>query len=166
MRTQQDGLNDIISLATADPGGGNDMCRPEFGPDADIINIAAKFNIAELQRPITWGGELDFTQDLQNTLTAITESKQAYNRLHPDLRDKYPRWQDFVNAMADGSLSKELDKLGLSNVSVQQVTEIDDQLAREERRAARIRERQAATVAEQIKSGTYVPPQTEEKPKK
>lgn len=166
LRTQHDGRNDEISLATADPGGGKDMCRPEFGPDADIINIAAKFNIAELQRPITWGGELDYTIDLQQSITAITESKQAYNRLHPDIRDKYPSWQMLVNAMADGSLAKELEKLGLDQVAIQQVKEIDDQLARDERRSQRLRDREAAATAEQIKAGTYRPPATEEKPKK
>lgn len=165
-RTQVDQRGDEVSLATAiNFTGVKDMCRQEFKDDADINILARRFNLDELKKPITWGGEVDFTTDLQQSLTAITESRQAYNRLHPDIRDKYPTWEQFTEAMATGELAKELEKFGLKNVSIQQVREIDDELARTERREQRLRDREADQVAQQIRTGQK-PKEPEEKTKK
>lgn len=164
-RTQSDQRGDEISAQSAITEFGRDMTRQEFKTDADINTLYAKFNIDELKRPVNWGGEIDYTIDLQTSLTAVAESKQAYNRLHPSLRDIYPTWREFLNGMEDGSLAKELKKLGLEKVSMQQVAEIDDEIQRDQRRSARIREREAADLADRVKKGEKFTPVPEGKPK-
>lgn len=165
-RHQADQRGDEISAATGtDYSNAKDMTRQEYAADADINNLATKFNLDELRKPINWGGEVDTTIDLQQSLTAITESKQAYNRLHPDIRDKYPTWQLFLEGMDSGKLADDLAKMGLNNVAMQHVKEIDDELDRTDRKETRIRERQAAELAERVKRGEKFTPATEGKPK-
>lgn len=165
IRSQADELGDVISRDTSISDFGRDMTRQEFKEETDINVLATKFNLEELKRPVNWGGEIDYTVDLQQSITTLNESRSAYNRLHPAIKEKFPTWESFIAGANDGSLADELAKVGIKNIETLATKKIDEEISAADKRSARIREREAADLADRVKKGEKFTPATEGKPK-
>lgn len=105
IRTQADGLGDIVSLQTGlDCSTMPDLARQEFKQEADINILLARFGVnAPSRQPVY--GEADFDLDLQQALTAIQEAKTAWATMPIELRQQYPTWQALLTALDRGDIN-------------------------------------------------------------
>lgn len=111
IRSQADELGDKYSKmggidCSKDPG----LTRQEQAADADINNIMKRFGVSESQRPVMYG-EQDFTYDLQQSIEAVREVKNAHAAMHTDLKKVFPTWQRFINAVETGEAEKTIQEL-------------------------------------------------------
>lgn len=124
-RTQVDGLGEEYSLASAyDTTKTPDTARQEHKDDADVNILLARFGVDQPQKSVVFG-EMDFSLDLQQAITACRESESAHERLHPDLKAKYPTWQTMITAMHDGTLAKDLEDNFESKRQAREVAELE-----------------------------------------
>lgn len=109
IRTQHDELETDYSRDTGlDFDGTRDLARQEFKDDADINNILRKFGLNTPQQQPTYGTEVDYTIDLQQALSAISQARQSWKSLPANLKEKYPDWQSLLNAIEAGTLHIDL----------------------------------------------------------
>lgn len=80
-----------------------DMARQEFAKEADIGYMLGRFGVVP-QRGSPTFGTVDDTVDLQSAINATIEAKAAYYKLPKELRDKFDSMEQFLNAVANGSL--------------------------------------------------------------
>lgn len=97
---------DALSVITFDPS--KDRARQEFAKETDINQMLKSFGIPGQQRQPQFG-EVDFSIDLQQALSAIEDAKRAWRRMPDDIREKYPNWQSMLNAANSGELKVELE---------------------------------------------------------
>lgn len=86
--------------------GTEDRTRQEFRDEADLNILLKRFGVGNNQRPLTFG-EVDYTIDFQQALSAINDARDAWRKLPPAVRDRYPTWRDLLNATESGSLDLE-----------------------------------------------------------
>lgn len=104
IRSQADDLGDFYSqVAGTDTVGWVDMARQEFKADADITSMLARFGVMTPQRPLQFG-EVDFSIDLQQAISAVTEAKRVWERMPPEIKADFPTWQTLLNAANSGEL--------------------------------------------------------------
>lgn len=79
--------------------------RQEFRDEADINTIVARFYpfAPPQSRPVTFG-EQDMSLDLHSAILAVQTAREAYADVPPKLREAFPTYADFVQAVADGRL--------------------------------------------------------------
>lgn len=139
----------LRELTAIDCTNDHGVTRQELKDEADINIILSRFGIDRIQQRQNYPFEIDFTVDLQQTLNSVNDSRNAFNRLQPQIQNEFGNWQNLVNAMADGTLSKRLEKIGVvRNPEITMVEEIDAELARAEKRQERIREKEAQALAQ------------------
>lgn len=109
-RTQDDGLGDEMSKATAFTTDEISRTRPEFAEEKDINYMLDRFGVNQQQRPVTYG-EMDMNPDLQSAMLAIAEAKKVVATVPPELRTKYPDWRSVLNAAESGQYALDLEKL-------------------------------------------------------
>lgn len=80
-----------------------DMARQEFAKEADINYMLSRFGITQ-PRGAPIYGEWDDTLDLQQAIESVREAREGYNRLPEDLRAKFTRMEDLLNAVENESL--------------------------------------------------------------
>ena len=79
--------------------------RQEFKDEADINNVVARFYpFAPPQARVPQYGEQDMSLDLHGALMAVQEARESYASLPASLREQFPTYSDFVNAVADGRI--------------------------------------------------------------
>lgn len=96
------GLDNVTLDASAKPGN-PDMARQEFKEEADINYMLSRFGITQPRGTPTYG-EWDDTIDLQSALQSVSDARSAFNQLDKTLRDKFPRMEDLLVALENGSL--------------------------------------------------------------
>lgn len=110
IRSQADDAQLAYSQLTAvDTDGWDDLARQEFKAESDITVMLSKFGVLTPQRPIQFGGEVDYTIDLQQALAAVGEAKRVWERMPDDVKDAYPSWQALLNAANSGELRIHLE---------------------------------------------------------
>lgn len=107
IRTQSDGLGDIVSLetgldASASPTN-RDMARQEFKQEADINVQLAKFGVFAPQRQLYFG-DVDYGIELQEALAAIADAKNAWRQMPEEIQKRYRTWQSLLNALETGEI--------------------------------------------------------------
>lgn len=97
--------NPTIDCTKDRPDGttNTDMARQEFKDEADINYILSRYGISAPRGAPTYG-EWDDTLDLQVALESVRDARYAYYQLPPELRDKFPRMEDMLTALENGSL--------------------------------------------------------------
>lgn len=103
-RKQGDGKQRAYSEAAAIDTGTEDLARQEFRDETDINTILKRFGVTGLPARVPVFGEQDFDMDLQNALHAIDEAQDAWERAHPKVKERYPTWQQLLNAAQAGRL--------------------------------------------------------------
>lgn len=88
---------------TIDCSGDKDMARQEFKDEADINYMLSKFGITQPRGTPTYG-EWDDTIDLQSALQSVSDAREAFKDLPVELRNKFPRMEDLLTALENGSL--------------------------------------------------------------
>lgn len=83
--------------------------RQEFKDEADINKLLNRFGVHSL-RPVSYG-DYDYDVDLQTALDAIEKAERGYDRLPPELKEKYPNWDAVILALADGAKTTEIREL-------------------------------------------------------
>jgi len=79
--------------------------RQEFKDEADINNVVARFYpFAPPQARVPQYGEQDMSLDLHGALMAVQDARESYASLPASLREQFPTYSDFVNAVADGRI--------------------------------------------------------------
>lgn len=111
VRSQADNLGDYYSDLTGTVNTEDSLVRPEFGPETDINNILKNHGIQTQQRPIKYGEEVDYTLDLQQAMTATERASEAHRTIPEELRQKYPKYQDWLNAINSGQYFADLQDL-------------------------------------------------------
>lgn len=111
IRSQADDLQDEISDATGLDTGTETLTRQEFKDEADLNILLSRFGANAMSRQPEWGGETDFTLDLQGALAAIAQAKEADLQVPPELREKYPTWRDVLNGAETGEYQTDLKML-------------------------------------------------------
>lgn len=160
IRTQYDNQQEQLTKQGAlDCTSSKDMTRQEFKDDADINVILKKFGIDQGQRQMQFG-EQDFTIDLQQALIAVDESKKAYGKIDQGLRDKFPTWQKFVNAIATGEIAKEMQEQHEAKTKTRARDKIEEEISHTKAKENRLRDLEAEQVAERFRRG-----EPEQKPK-
>lgn len=96
------GLDNVMLDASASPSN-PDMARQEFKEEADINYMLSRFGITQPRGTPTYG-EWDDTIDLQSALQSVSDARSAFNQLDKTLRDKFPRMEDLLTALENGSL--------------------------------------------------------------
>lgn len=107
IRTQVDEQGDEFSRRTRKSFIGTDhAARQEFKDEQDVNKILARYGVTSshaVRGPQL--GEVDYSTDLQQSLHLIRETRQAFNRLAPELRAKYKNWQGLLDAIQRGELT-------------------------------------------------------------
>lgn len=118
VRTQADDLQEIYSEESATSFVGTvDLARQEDKAGADINQLIARYGgFAELNRVPIVDAVIDYTIDLQDALTAITDAKLAWQRLPNHLRGKFKNWQELLAAIDNGTLKDLEDKPPIADV--------------------------------------------------
>lgn len=152
-RTQADDEQSKYSLRSAlDCSDSKDMARQEFKEETDINILLAKFGVNQQQRQPQYG-EADYTVDLQQSLHAVEQTKQAHKHLSPEIKSKYPTWQSMLDGMASGELAKDLETLQSAKKIADENSLLELKLKREEGLEMLKRNREAAQAAERIRRG-------------
>ena len=99
VRDQAD-IGQIDVLTDASKG---DTARQEFKEESDINYMLSRFGITQPRGTPTYG-EWDDSIDLQMALESVREAREGFNRLPKELRDKFPRMEDILRAVDNGSL--------------------------------------------------------------
>lgn len=142
--------------------------RQEFKAESNINNILRNFGVGPANAPPQYG-ETDLTLDLQQSLHAIHDARQAYADLPKDVHEKYPTWDAFSRAIISGQIIPELEKLGHTRAAKEFDTEIDRIMKREdalaERRAAKNEENEIRRIKlERLNAVTKPPAKPEQTP--
>lgn len=96
------GWDNVLCDASASPTN-KDVTRQEFKDEADINYMLSRFGITQPRGTPTYG-EWDDTVDLQSALQSVHDARVAYKELPQNLRDKFPRMEDLLTAVENGSL--------------------------------------------------------------
>lgn len=163
MRTQDDGLGDMVSLATATTPVGDSLTRQEFKDDADVNLLLKKYGVDTPVRAFQQAQftEVDYNVDLQQALAAVNEAKRVTGAVPEELRDKYPTWKHVLDGVESGQYGKDLEELA-------------GKKAEEKRAADRNAKRESIVEAEELRRDIEAeraaaavrtaPPATERKP--
>lgn len=107
-RTQIDGKQDEYSAATAidcsDSDENPDATRQEFREDVDINTILRRFGVSGAQQRQLQYGEVDYDVGLQEAIYVTEAAQDAWRRMSPELRNRYPTWQLLMQAIAAGEV--------------------------------------------------------------
>lgn len=107
VRKQFDGKQEEYSKLTRQTyKGTDDLARQEFKEEQDINRMLARYGVPQAiaaQRATV--GEVNYDMDLQSALHQIRETREAYTRLSPELRQKYANWQQLLAAIEAGELT-------------------------------------------------------------
>lgn len=97
----------ISELSGTSFHGTVDLARQEDKAGADINQLIARYGgFAGLNRVAIPNAEIDYTVDLQDALSAISDAKHAWRRLPTHLREKYSNWQQLLAAIESGELKQ------------------------------------------------------------
>lgn len=80
-----------------------DMARQEFANEADINYMLSRFNVTQ-PRGAPQYGEWDDTIDLQIALESVRTAREGYDTLPDNLKERFPRMEDLLRAVENGSL--------------------------------------------------------------
>lgn len=110
VRYQWDDRQDEVSQASGldcSSEGFPDTARQEFKDDADINILLDRFGVETMVRQVTQDNftTVDFDIDLLQAMDAIGAAKSAFGKLHPEIQEKYPTWQDVLTAIDAGELT-------------------------------------------------------------
>lgn len=92
-----------VDNPTIDCSDDKDMARQEFKDDADINYMLSRFGITQPRGTPTYG-EWDDTIDLQSALQSVHDARSAFRELPKELTNKFPRMEDMLAALENGSL--------------------------------------------------------------
>lgn len=102
-RAQTDGKQDYYSeLSGLDCSADTDLTRQEYKDDADINKLLARYGVGIPQRRMVFGGEVDYTLDLQQAHEATFAAQRAWQMLPDHLKDEMPTWQAMLSKLATG----------------------------------------------------------------
>lgn len=104
---------DITALA-CDPA--TDRTRQEDKAATDINLLLHRFGVQVdpriptidpriNQRPIQYGTETDYTQDLQTNMDAQRQAQVAWTRLPEHAKQRWPTWRHLLAALASGEIA-------------------------------------------------------------
>lgn len=109
MRTQVDGLAEVVSLETAiDCSTMPDLARQEFKDETDVNKVLARYGVNTPLRQPEYS-TVDYDMDLQQALAAIETAQEALRKLPPQLRQKYPTWETLLAGLYQGTFKTDLD---------------------------------------------------------
>lgn len=111
VRSQADNQGDTYSWETALDTGEETLVRAEYAREADINYILESYGLAQTQRPIQWGGEVDYTLDLQKAMMATEQAESAHRTIPAELKNKYPTYREWLNAINSGEYMSDLQDL-------------------------------------------------------
>lgn len=134
-----------------------DLARQDQAVDADINNILKRFGMAAEQRQVAFG-VFDDSIDLQTALNSTAEAERAYRKLSPELRQKFPSFQTFLDGMETGAVAHELEKMGKDHATMHEDSALGKELAREDARAQMRRNKEADAIAQAHREGKPQPP--------
>lgn len=80
-----------------------DVARQEFKADADINVYLSKLGITQA-RDAPQYGEWDDTIDLQTSIQALRDAREAFDRLPKELTSMFPNMEALLNAINNGTL--------------------------------------------------------------
>ena len=106
IRTQIDGLNDDVSLATGvtfDPE--TDLTRQEFAEETDINHVLRKYGRLPDARPFTYGESIDADTDLLTAFEAIANAQSSFDSLPLHIQTRYKDLESLMAAVERGELS-------------------------------------------------------------
>lgn len=108
-RTQVDGLQDFYSdLAGLDCSvpGNIDRTRQEFKDEADINKLLYRYGVGLIAPtpPSGNGNTIDYDLDLLQAMEAIQQAKTTWANLPQAIKNDYPSWQQFLNAIDRGEI--------------------------------------------------------------
>lgn len=83
--------------------GSKDTARQEFKDEADINYMLSRFGVTQPRGTPTYG-IWDDTIDLQSALQSVHDARTAFRRLPDNLKAKFPRMEDLLTALENGSL--------------------------------------------------------------
>lgn len=108
IRTQVDELNEQYSYLTAlDCSNLPDMTRQEFKDESDVNKVLARYGVNTPMREPTYMS-VDYNQDLQQALDAISTAQEAIRQLPDPLRAKYGSWDRLMTGLYDGTFKTDL----------------------------------------------------------
>lgn len=110
-RTQNDGRNDEISLATALACPPDTDVRQDKAMEADINWILNQYGYAPAQRQIINGATTDYDVGLHQALLMVQRAKEAWRRLPESVRTKFGNWQTMLQAAENNELDLDVDKV-------------------------------------------------------
>lgn len=102
-KDQSDIGQDNPTLDASNSPDNIDRARQEFKNEADINYMLSRFGITPARGAPTYG-EWDDTVDLQTALQSVSDAQLAFRRLPPELQAKFPRMEDILTALNNGSL--------------------------------------------------------------
>lgn len=145
IRKQTDGKQEEYSRKTQiDFTGVKLITRQEDKQDADINHLLQRFGVGLPVRQPEYGQTIDYNLDLQTAMDAVEQAKQAWQGLPDNLRKKYPRWQDLLNAVESGNLKL----INENDPETNRETRINDEIQIDEGKAQRARDKKAKRAAE------------------
>lgn len=150
VRSQADKNGDYYSWETAYDTGTESLVRPEFGREADINFILENHGVMLANRPIqSADADVDYTMDLQQAMMATEMADNAHRKIPAELKQKYPTYQSWLNAINSGEYMADLQEL----------------TAKKEKAARRAKAEQEAKEAEE-NEGALAPKTPKTDPKK
>lgn len=102
-KDQADLGQDNVTLDASNTPDNKDVARQEFKDEADINVMLAKFGVTQPRGTPTYG-EWDDSIDLQTAVQSVRDARSAYHALPEELRNKFPRMEDLLAALENGSL--------------------------------------------------------------
>lgn len=161
-----DGKSKARSIACAtdfseDTPRNRSVTKQEFADEANINKLFERYGVMHQQRT-TFFGEMDYNIDLQQAIDATDQSKKAYSRMTPEIKQLYPTWKKFVNAMATGDLEKEVARLDQDKHTAAERAEVEKLINRDQMKEELQRRRDADKESTRIMRDGLKP---EDKPK-
>lgn len=89
----------------------DDLTRQEFKKECDINTLLEKFgadSFNQQRQPIY--GDFDFDQDLQAAYATLDAAQRVYDKLPVDIKKKYLDYDDFIKALYNGDMQRDLDE--------------------------------------------------------
>ena len=100
-----------ISDDTATVPSDEIITRQEFGEEADVNNILARFGVNTQVRNDLQYGEVDYTIGLQEAINSVRAAQGVAAAVPKELRDKYPDWITLMRAVDSGEYARDLEEL-------------------------------------------------------
>lgn len=104
IRTQVDGQQAMYSAIARDRMPVEEsLARQELAEEADVNYFLSRYGVP-MPQPANYG-YADYNLDLQGALAAIDDAKEAWRRLDPQLRSRFPDWMSLLQAAERGELN-------------------------------------------------------------